>query len=168
MSYDDHYHLADGVIDHLDTVMAGISDPFIQSRYVGFVAVTAVTVYELAIKDIFCDFGEKTHRVLGLFTRSYFDRINGKIKIANIKEDYLKKFGDNYVAEFKAKLDVVEKQWLVTQKTSVSSSYNNIIEWRNEFAHGGKVPIYVTYSDVTKSYQLGKEVIKSLAEVMGV
>lgn len=168
MPYSDHYVLADGMIAHLDTVMANVTDSFIQSRYVGFVSVTAVTVYELAIKEIFCEFGEKTHSVLGCFTRSFFERINGRIKISTIKDDYLKRFGDNYVVDFKTRLETVENHWLLAERISISSSYNNVVEWRNGFSHGGKVPIYVTYEEVIKSYKLGKEVIKTLADVMGV
>ena len=166
MPYYDHFTLADDVISHLDSIMSSISDPFIQSRYVGFVAVTATTVYELAIKDIFCEFGEKKHKVLGSFIRSYFDRINGKIKIDSIRNEYVKRFGDKYVEKFKEKLDRSEQHWLRTKKVSIKSSYNNIIEWRNEFAHAGKIPSTVTYNEITQSYIIGKEVIKCLAESM--
>lgn len=166
MPFYDHYILADDVILHLNSIMSSISDPFIQSRYIGFVAVTATTVYELAIKDIFCEFGEKKHKVLGSFTRSYFDRINGRIKIAIIRDEYVKRFGDKYVEKFREKLDNSEQYWLRTQRVSIKSSYNNIIEWRNEFAHAGKIPSTVTYSEITRSYTIGKEVIKCLADSM--
>lgn len=166
MPYYDHYTLADDVISHLDLTMSEISDPFIQSRYIGFVAVIAVTVYELSIKDIFCEFGEKKHKVLGAFTRSYFDRINGRIKIDIIRNEYIKKFGNKYVEKFKEKLDNSEQYWLRTQRVSIKSSYNNIIEWRNEFSHEGKIPSTVTYDEITRSYKIGKEVIKCVAESM--
>jgi hypothetical protein len=78
MPYADHFKLADDLISHLTPVVRGITDPFLASRYAGFVAVTAVTVYELAVKEILCTFGESKHSVLGNFTRSYFDRINGR------------------------------------------------------------------------------------------
>lgn len=45
--------LADNLIAHLNTVVTSISDPFLASRYAGFVSVAAATVYELAIKEIF-------------------------------------------------------------------------------------------------------------------
>ncbi len=48
MAYHDHFKLADDMISHLDSVIGGITDSFVTSRYVGFVAVAAVTVYELA------------------------------------------------------------------------------------------------------------------------
>jgi hypothetical protein len=51
MPYTDHFTLADDYITHLDAVIGGITDPFINSRYTGFLSVSAVTVYELALKD---------------------------------------------------------------------------------------------------------------------
>jgi len=154
------------MISHLDTVIGGISDAFISSRYVGFVAIAAVTVYELAIKEIFCDFGTQKHKVLGTFTQAYFDRINGRIKIKIVRNDYISRFGKKYVTRFNKKLEDTERQFLKIQRVSVKSSYNNIIEWRNQFAHEGVVPSVATYIEVTKAYEYGKEVIKCLAETM--
>lgn len=166
MAYQNHFRLADDMITHLNTVMGGIVDPFISSRYVGFVAVAAVTVYELAIKEIFIEFGEKKHKCLGSFTQSYFDRINGRIKIKNIKEDYISRFGDKYVKRFKKKLDVKEKTSLQNHRISIVNSYTNVIIWRHSFAHEGKIPTTVTYNEIVKSYESGKEVLDCLSDTM--
>jgi hypothetical protein len=166
MAYQDHFKLADEMIVHLNTVVGGIVDPFIASRYIGFVAIAAVTVYELAIKEIFIEFGEKKHKVLGVFTRSHFDRINGRIKTQIIRDEYINRFGPNYVKRFKKKLDEAETSNLRTRGISVISSYANIITWRNDFAHGGKIPSTVTYTEVIQSYEAGKEIIRCLAETM--
>lgn len=52
MAYDSHFILADDMINHLNSIVGGTTDPFMSSRYVGFVSVSAVTVYELALKEI--------------------------------------------------------------------------------------------------------------------
>lgn len=166
MAYTDHFRLADDLISHLDSVIGTVSDPFISSRYVGFVAIAATTVYELAIKEIFFEFGEKKHKVLGIFTRSYFRRINGRIKTKHIQHEYIPRFGEKYVKKFMKKKDIVENKYLREQGLSVLASYNNIIEWRNEFAHAGRIPSTVTYREVVKSYEVGKEVVNCLAETM--
>jgi hypothetical protein len=49
-----------------------MSDAFITSRYVGFVAVAGTTAYELAIKEIFLEFSERKHKVLGNFAARHF------------------------------------------------------------------------------------------------
>lgn len=48
MPYTARFSLVEDYLNHLDPMMAGIADPFIQSRYLGFVLISAVTVYELA------------------------------------------------------------------------------------------------------------------------
>lgn len=166
MTYLTHFQLADDVITHLDSVVGSIADPFIQSRYIGFVAIASATVYELAIKDIFCGFSEKKHKVLGSFVNSYFERINGRIKTRIIKQDYIPRFGDKYLKKFKRNIDKKEKEYLRNQGVSILSSYNNVIEWRNQFAHEGQIPSTVTYAEITKAYKTGKAVIECLAESM--
>ena len=166
MGYQDHFHLADDVITHLDEVIGSLDDEFISSRYIGLVAIAAVTVYELSIKDIFCEFGEAKNKVFGNFTRSHFERINGRIKTRIIKNEYIKRFGDKYVKRFSRKIEAIEKSYLRTHNISIRSSYNNIIEWRNQFAHAGTLPMTVTYQEVIDSYEYGKLVIECLAETM--
>ena len=75
-------------------------------------------------------------------------------------------FGDKYVQKFKKKIEVAEKASLRSSGISVLSSYGNVVTWRNQFAHGGQIPSTVTYAEIIKSYQSGKEVIKCLAETM--
>lgn len=84
MAYVDHFRLADDLLAHLRTVVSGIQDPFLASRYTGFFAIAGVTVYELAIKEIFCEFGARKHKVLGHFTRTYFERVNGRIRYKSL------------------------------------------------------------------------------------
>ena len=55
----------------------------------GGTAVAAVTVYEMALKAILFDFAESQHPVLGTFAHGQWDRINGRIKLAHIRKDYL-------------------------------------------------------------------------------
>ncbi|NQT45875.1 MAG: hypothetical protein HQ593_00160 [Candidatus Omnitrophica bacterium] len=165
MPFDDHFKLTDDVISHLDTLIGGIADPFITSRYIGFISVSAATVYELSIKDIFCEFGTKKHKVLGNFTQKYFDKINGRIKTSFIK-DYIAAFGEKYVKRYRRKIEQKENELLKTEKISMMAAYNNIIEWRNLFAHEGKIPATVTYEEAIRSYNIGKEVIRCLAASM--
>ena len=125
MPYSDHFRLADDYIAHLDVVLGSITDPVFQSRHTGFLAVSAVTVYELAVKTIFREFARGKHKVLANFTEAYFDQINGKIKLSILREDYIKKFGEKYVKRFDKKLELKENEILRTHGGSVKSSYGN-------------------------------------------
>jgi hypothetical protein len=71
MPYTDHFRLADDLVAHLDLMLPNITDPFLMSRYVGMVAVAGVTSYEMAVREIFCDFADAKHLILGNFTRIF-------------------------------------------------------------------------------------------------
>ena len=166
MTYLTQFKHADDVIAHLNIVMPTITDPLLKVKYTGFATVVAVTVYELAIKDIFIEFSKKKHKVLGNFTESYFERINGRIKTKVIQEDYLPKFGAKYVDRFKKKLKETAKSHFRVHKRDMLSAYANLILWRNDFAHEGKLNTTTTYAEVAQSYEDGKEVIRCLSEAM--
>lgn len=166
MTYVTHFQLADDLIDHLDEVISSVTDPFVASRYVGFVAVSGITVYELAIKKIFIDLSEKKHKVLGQFAGAFFERLNGRIRSQILKDDYLPRFGEKYVKRYKRLEAEAEKRFLRSDRVNVLSSYNNLILWRNEFAHEGRIPSTPSYQEVTQSYRWGKEVIHCLARTM--
>ena len=162
MPHSRYFVLADSVINHLNTVMNTVSDPFISSRYVGLVSIASVTVYELCIKDIFFQFSNSKHRVFGSFVNKSFERMNGRIKLTIIKNEYLPKFGEVYVKRFSKKIESAERLTLRSSGKSIQSSYGNIIEWRNQFAHEGNFISTVTYNEAVESYYLGKEVINCL------
>lgn len=166
MAYSDHFKLTDDLIMHLDPVLAALSNPFIESRYTGFLAVSSVTVLELALKNIFCDFASVKHPVLGNFCSQYFDRINGKIGLKPIKEDYLAKFGSKYQKRFQDKIEKLERNYLRTAGASIKASYGNLITWRNSFAHEGIVPANASYLEVKRAYVCGKEIMRCLDECM--
>ena len=166
MAYSDHFKHADDIVNHLNMILPSITDPLLKVKYVGFVTVAAVTVYELAIKEIFIEFSHKKHKILGNFTENYFSRINGRIKTDDIKKEYLSKFGDKYLNKFKKNLDSTSQAHLRLHKRDIKNAYANLITWRNDFAHEGKVNTTATYAEVIQAYEDGKVVIKCLAEAM--
>jgi len=137
-----------------------------QAKYVGFVSIAAVTVYELALKEIFITFAEKKHKVLGNFTRAHFDRINGRIRIREIREDYIPRFGAQYVSKFEKKVNARASNYLRAHGRDIRAAYGNLITWRNDFAHEGKLNGTATYREVVQAYEDGKEVLHALAESM--
>lgn len=166
MSYADNFTHADDVVLHLNSVVPVLGDPLLQVKYIGFVSIAAVTVYELAVKEIFITFGMKKHRALGSFTESYFDRINGRIKLTILKDDYIVRFGEKYKKRFSMKIRTRAHSFLLQHRRDIVSAYGNIITWRNAFAHEGRISTTATYRDVVQAYEDGKEVIHCLAETM--
>ncbi|MBF0105311.1 MAG: hypothetical protein HQM16_08295 [Deltaproteobacteria bacterium] len=143
-----------------------LNDAFIVSRYTGFLTISAVTVFELALKTIFCDFATRKNKVLGTFCEKYFEKINGKIKFKDIKENYLPKFGSKYTKRFASKIDKIELFELKKNGISVKASYGNIVTWRHNFAHQGILPDNASYSEAKRGYESGKIIMECLSECM--
>jgi hypothetical protein len=166
MAYPDHFLHADDIVRHLNIIIPTITDPLLTAKYVGFVSIAAVTVYELAVKDIFIEFARGKHKLLGNFTEVYFDRINGRIKLSVITDDYIAKFGRKYQIRFRQKIEQRSKVYLQQNHRDIKSSYANLITWRNDFAHEGRINSTTTYNEVIQAYEDGKEIIHCLAASM--
>ena len=166
MDFEDRFKLADEYLDHVDTMMASIDDEFIKTRYFGFVAVSAVTAYELAIKDIIYTFCDLKHRALGQLARSRFEKLNGQIKIADIRDRHVSCFGSKYKKRFIKELEMAEAEALEGRTGSIKSSYGNLIVWRHNFVHEGEWPSTATYTDIRRSYMHGKSLIRCIDRAM--
>jgi len=164
VAYTDHYQHADDIVQHLDVIVPGL-DPLLQAKYTGFVAVAAITVYEMAIKSVFIDFAAAEHKVFGSFVESVFSRINGRIRLDDLK-GYACQFGDSYEADFVLRLGLASDAHLRDFRRDLRSNYNNLVLWRHDFAHAGHVAPSATYGEAVQSYQDGKLVIRCLAEAM--
>lgn len=166
MDYAQHFQHADEIIEHLTPLVIGAKNPLLEAKYTGFLTVAAVTTYELAVKSIFISFAQSKHKVLGSFTESHFNRINGRIKIENIRNDYVRKFGDKYLKKFNNNLKKTGSLYLRNNQREITSSYDNLITWRNDFAHEGRIRAKSTFAEATRAYNDGKKVIECLAESM--
>jgi hypothetical protein len=153
---------ADDIVAHLTQLVTPTSDPLFTVKYTGFVAVAGVCVYEMAIKDIFIDFGTRKHPILGAVTRDLFDRINGRVGYQIIKKEYVPRFGEKYEQKFGKAIEVRSAAFLRSHGRDMVNSYNNLIIWRNEFAHAAQVPATATFTEAVKAYEDGKEVIRCL------
>lgn len=165
MPYSDHFRLADDMISHLDSIVVSTADTFIQSRYTGFVTVAAVTVYELAVKDILIAFAHNKHKAFGAFTEASLRRLNGRIALDDLRK-LVKKFGAKYDKRFGHLLDASDRQLLAQGGNVPRAAYGNILVWRNSFAHEGIIPSTATYPEATNAYHVGKEVLHCLARAM--
>jgi hypothetical protein len=163
MPYTDRFKATDDLITHLRTVVSTISDEELKSRYAGFLAASAVTVYELAIKDIFITFAENENLAFGMFVTKYFNRINGKINIDDI-EKYAKLFGENYQGEFKKKLLEKNTLFMHEHHNNIQALYGNLVMCRHKYIHENTTTI--TFNEVLEDYEIGKEIIKILYETM--
>lgn len=166
MAYEECFRHADGVVACLSRYVPSVSDQLDVVRLSGFVAVAAVTAYEQAIKNIFVDFAMRRDQVFGEYVRSYFDKINGRIKYAELKDEYTRRFGENYRNSFKNNVGAAVKEYLRECGRDPVTAYGNIVTWRNAFAHEGILSSTATFNEVVTTYSDGKVIILCLARSM--
>jgi len=154
---------SDSFIKHIKDTSSNINDDFVTSRYVGFIAVSAVTIYEVNVRQLLMEFANKTHPMLGNFASNTFDKLNARISRDEIKK-YLKYFGEEYSDRFKEIIDEKENEREI--EGSVKSSYANLLTWRHQFVHAGTLPNQATFQESFKAYELGKEVVYALSEAL--
>jgi hypothetical protein len=164
MPYTDRFINSDNIVAHLTTVIPTIGDPQILSNYAGFLSVSSVTVYELAIKDIFSAFAFAKKKAFGNFVDRHFDRINGRIKLNNLKDEHIISFGAKYLNRFNKDLDTKDAASIAAGLGSIKSQYGNLIACRHNFVHQGSPTL--TINEIIYSYHQGKEVIHSLNYAM--
>lgn len=166
MSYVERFKFAEEYISHTDNLVKSVSDPFVRKKYIGFVVTSAVTAFELAIKDIFVSFSYEQSEVFGAFIESSYRGLNGRITLKDLEKKHIIKFGDKYSGRFKEELEYKEKSFLKLKGGSIKSSYGNIITWRNIFVHQGEIAQNATYEEAVNAFKYGQEVIHVLNSVM--
>ena len=164
MPYTDKFVAADDLVAHVSLVLPSVTDLSLQAKYAGFLSVSAVTVYELAIKEIFIEFATRKHKAYGIYVEQKFERINGRIKLKDLKDEHVKSFGVKYLEKFKRNIDHKEKIALRTMRYSIQSSYGNLIVCRHNFVHEGNPTL--SANEVIDSYNRGKQVLVALYESM--
>ena len=164
MPYSDRFLATDNLITHLSTFVGAITDQTLQSNYAGFLSVSSVTVYELAIKDIFIDFATKKNKVLGTVISTHFEKLNGRIGISDLRGVHIKLFGEQYLRKFDKKLKIKDDTIFATSRTNIISDFGNLITCRHKFVHNGSPTL--TVNEVINCYRNGKEVIHCLDETM--
>lgn len=166
MPTEDHFRKADEYLTHVQAAISTVKDGFIQSRYLGFVIVSSVTVYEISIKEIISSFANRKHKVFGQFVDGKFERLNARIQIQDLLGDFVENFGDVYAKRFRKLLDDQEKAILLKQRASMKGAYKNLIKWRHDFVHTGAAPPTTNFGEVHQSYELGKDVVRCLERAL--
>jgi ribosomal protein L37AE/L43A len=106
---------------------------------------------------------ETINKIFGGFIEKYFDRINGQIKIKDIK-NYVGKFGEKYLTKFNTKLENRNSILLRTHHNDIQAVYGNLIICRHKFIHANNHTM--TFNEVVQSYSIGKEIINILNDTM--
>src|SRR3546814_123479 len=105
------------------------------------------------------DLAERTHPTFSSYFASRHEQVNGRVKISQINEDCLKRFGGAFHKRFNSLLTRVDRYYIKQKGFSIVSSYGSLITCRHEFAHQGSIPETASYNDIKNGYEAGKVVL---------
>lgn len=148
-------------ITHLGGVAPKPASDLLHARYAGFAAISAVSNLEQSTKDAFLKFAATRHPDFEYFVQFVFDSFNAQLKLAQLKEKHLARFGSSRVHRFDKLLDRCERRALKWAHVSLKSSYGNLIVWRHACAHSGYLES-ATLQEVAKAARAGEVVIRAL------
>ena len=74
MAYTDKFLPTDELINEINTLKPHISQVALP-KFTGAISVSAVTSYELAIKEILIDYAHSKHNLFGCFVQNYLSRL---------------------------------------------------------------------------------------------
>lgn len=148
-------------ISHLDGVAPRPAADLLHARYAGFAAVSAVSNFEQSTKEAFREFAGNRDPDFEYFVQSVFDSFNAQLKLQQLKEKHLARFGATRVQRFDELLDRCERRALKWARVSLKSAYGNLIVWRHACAHSGYLDS-ATLPEVAKAARAGEVVIGAL------
>jgi hypothetical protein len=162
MSYKNIFIETNYIFDKTFESLESVKDEQLKAYYVGFLTVSAITAFELSIKQILIDFSKNQNSIFGNFMENYFIRLNGRIKYDDIIKE-IGNFNISYKEEFKEELKKKNRSFEVDNK-DIIVSYNNLVLARHKFVHEGKINL--TINEVVECYNLGKFFIECLFNTM--
>lgn len=162
MAYSDKFNDVDVLITGLSPIIPQLSSD-LQSKIVGFLAVNAVTAFELAVKEILIDYANSRHSDFGYFITEYLHRLNGKIAIPDLKNE-IKKYGTQYPIAFETELQAKEREVRKNNNDEMRPCYQNLLTCRHSFVHSSRITL--TISECIYNYKIGKNVIEALYNTM--
>jgi RiboL-PSP-HEPN len=129
----------------------------------GLLVVAIAATYENCVKEILYSWAGVHHSAFENYARRRYSKINSRITISDLKK-YCDLYDPSLADSFKTKL--MRKKSLILERTGVNidSSYQQLLDWRHEFAHTGART--TTLEEATKAHLYAKRVLYVFAETL--
>lgn len=157
MLYSDKFRPTDELIQEIDALKESLQQDTL-SKFTGALSVSAITSFELTIKEIFITYATHKHQVFGNYIQNYLSRLNGRIQINDLKKE-LKKYNPSLATNFENEIRNMEQH-----DSGLRSAYQNLIQNRHTYVHENRINL--TYEECKADYELGKKIINALSIIM--
>jgi hypothetical protein len=102
----------------------------------GLLVVSMAAAYESCVKETLVCYASSHHQAFGSFAIRNYSRLSSRVAINDLN-NYAKTFDADIHLRFKAMLADRKKKIDVRIGKNIESSYQQILDWRHDFAHSG-------------------------------
>lgn len=158
-----HFEKIDSLINEIETIVPATTYQTIQFRadLAGLLVVAIASAYETCVKDVLFEFANKKHIVFGGFTQRNYEKLSSKVRVNDLR-NYCKLFDPDIKIEFNRVLAARKAALLGRVGKDIEKSYEQILDWRHDFAHAGVRA--TTIEEAAATHRVGKRVLFAFDE----
>ncbi len=156
---DVHFSKVDDLINEINSLVPPESSyRTVQFRadLAGLLVVAISATYETCVKEILYEYANNQHEAFGSYARRSYGKINSRIAVKDLKK-YCDIFDPLVKGRFLTRLSARKKAILDRTGKNIETAYEQILDWRHEFAHAGNRN--TTIEEATKTHQYAKRII---------
>lgn len=122
----------------------------------GLLVVAMAATYENCVKEVLCQYASSHNSDFGNYARRNYEKLNSRILVKDLKK-YCELFDPSIKRRFQDRLTKRKKAILDRIGKNIESSYEQILDWRHEFAHAGNRN--TTIEEATRTHLVGKRIL---------
>jgi hypothetical protein len=122
----------------------------------GLLVVSMAASYESCVKETLVAYASSHHLAFGNFATNNYAKLNSRISIGDLHR-YARTFDDGVRERFKRLLDQRKRKIDTRIGKNIEASYEQILNWRHDFAHAGIRN--TTIEEAVVTHRLAKRVL---------
>lgn len=135
-------------IRYLERLHAQEQDPVKAVRLAGFLVLTVISALEVDVRDTCTETGGRIHSKFGTYVAASLEKTNARVSVKELG-NLVGRFGDASQKAFQRRLDILKRRCQRWPRSSLHAQYENLLTWRNSFAHTGSVN--ATFAEVMQA-----------------
>lgn len=135
-------------IRYLERLHEDEKDPVKAVRLAGFLVLTVISALEVDVRDTCTETGGRFHSQFGTYVSASLSKTNARVSVKELGQ-LIGRFSEVSQMTFQRRLDVLKRRCQRWPRSSLHAQYENLLTWRNSFAHTGTVS--ATFDEVMQA-----------------
>ncbi|QOD63842.1 hypothetical protein HGK82_00795 [Ochrobactrum sp. MT180101] len=156
---DAHFSKIDDLISEINGLVpadSGYRAVQFRADLAGLLVVAMAATYETCVKQVLYEYADSHHIAFGGYARRSYEKINSRVLVRDLTK-YCEIFDPVIKGRFQDRLKARKKALLDRTGKNIVTAYEQILEWRHEFAHAGNRN--TTIEEAANTHRIGKRII---------